>query len=259
MMSLYLTALEGDIMSKYIPGNHKHLTASDRLYIERALNDGISFKEIARYLCKDPSTISKEVRTHRLSDFYPGRGLFLNAKNFCIHRFHCQKKNVCGKIVLCDIKCTSCPSCNQHCKDFVKERCQKLDHVPYVCNGCDKGHARCTIPHKYHYDALFADRRYRETLRDSRSGINLSKKELHHIDEVVTPLIWQGHSPYQIVVEHPELGLSVRSIYQYIELGLLTGRNIDLKRKVKFKARKCHKTQITNREVFHGRLYSDFQ
>ena len=259
MMSLYLTAVEGDIMSKYIPGNHKHLTASDRLYIERALNDGISFKEIARYLCKDPSTISKEVRTHRLSDFYPGRGLFLNAKNFCIHRFHCQKKNVCGKIVLCDIKCTSCPSCNQHCKDFVKERCQKLDHVPYVCNGCDKGHARCTIPHKYHYDALFADRRYRETLRDSRSGINLSKKELHHIDEVVTPLIWQGHSPYQIVVEHPELGLSVRSIYQYIELGLLTGRNIDLKRKVKFKARKCHKTQITNREVFHGRLYSDFQ
>ena len=44
-------------MSKYIPGNHKHLTASDRLYIERALNDGISFKEIARHLCKDPSTI----------------------------------------------------------------------------------------------------------------------------------------------------------------------------------------------------------
>lgn len=243
MMSLYLTAVEGDIMSKYIPGNHKHLTASDRLFIERALNDGISFKEIACCLCKDPSTISKEVRSRRLSDFYPGRGLFLNAKNFCIHRFHCQKKNVCGKIVLCDIKCTSCPSCNQHCKDFVRERCTRLDRAPYVCNGCDKGHARCTIPHKYHYDALFADRRYRETLRDSRSGINLSKNELHRIDSIVTPLIWQGHSPYQIVVEHPELGLSVRSIYQYIELGLLTGRNIDLKRKVKFKARKCHKSQ----------------
>lgn len=62
MMSLCLTAVEGDIMRKYIPGNHKHLTATDRLYIERALNDGISFKEIARYLCKDPSTISKVVR-----------------------------------------------------------------------------------------------------------------------------------------------------------------------------------------------------
>lgn len=243
-------------MNKYIPGNHKHLTASDKLYIERALNDGCSFKVIARWLCKDPSTISREVRSHRLSDFYPGRGPFLDAKNFCIHRFHCQKKNVCGKIILCDIKCTSCPSYNQHCRDFVKARCHRLDRAPYVCNGCGKGHARCTIPHKYHYDALFADRRYRETLRDSRSGISLSKKELLRIDAVVTPLIRQGHSPYQIVVAHPELGLSVRSIYQYIELGLLTRRNIDLKRKVRCK---CHKTQITNREVFHGRLYSDFQ
>ena len=137
MMSLFLTAVEGDIMSKYIPGNHKHLTASDKLYIERALNVGTSFKEIARYLCKDPSTISKEILAHRLSDFYPGRGLFLNAKNFCIHRFHCQKKNVCGKLILCDIKCTSCPSCNQHCNNFVRERCNRLDRAPYVCK-CHK-------------------------------------------------------------------------------------------------------------------------
>ena len=245
-------------MSKYIPGNHKHLTAADRFYIERQLDAGASFKEIARYLCKDPSTISKEIRSRRLSDFYPGKGLFLNAKNLCVHCYHCQKTNVCEKILLCDIKCRSCPSCNQHCKDFVREHCSRLDHPPYVCNGCDKGHAHCTIPHKYHYDALFADRKYRETLRDSRSGIHLSRTELHRIDAVVTPLIYQGQSPYQIVVEHPELGLSVRSIYQYIELGLLTGRNIDLKRKVKFKARKCHKTQIINREVFHSRLYSDF-
>jgi len=245
-------------MSKYIPGNHKHLTAADRLYVERELNKDSSFKEIARYLCKDPSTISKEVRAHRLSDYYPGRGLFLNAKNFCTHRFHCKKTNVCNKIILCDIKCTSCPSCNLHCKDFEKEHCSRLTKAPYVCNGCDKGHAHCTVPHKYHYDARFADRKYRETLSDSRSGVNLSRTQLREIDKVVTPLLFQGQSPYQIVVEHPELGLSVRTIYQYIELGLLLGRNIDLKRKVKFKARKCHKTQITDREVFNGRLYSDF-
>ena len=199
-------------MSKYIPGNHKHLTAADRLYIERELNKDSSFKEIARYLCKDPSTISKEVRAHRLSDYYPGRGLFLNAKNFCTHRFHCKKTNVCNKIILCDIKCTSCPSCNLHCKDFEKEHCSRLTKAPYVCNGCDKGHAHCTVPHKYHYDARFADCKYRETLSDSRSGVNLSRTQLREIDKVVTPLLFQGQSPYQIVVEHPELGLSVRTI-----------------------------------------------
>ena len=42
-------------MSKYIPGNHKHLTAEDRLYIGKSLDNGTSHKDIARYLCKDPS------------------------------------------------------------------------------------------------------------------------------------------------------------------------------------------------------------
>lgn len=46
-------------MSKYIPGNQKHLTLEDRKYIEKSLNAGCSFKDIARYLCKDPATISK--------------------------------------------------------------------------------------------------------------------------------------------------------------------------------------------------------
>ena len=56
------------IMSKYIPGNQKHLTLNDRIYIENELAKGTSFKDIAASLCKDPTTISKEVRAHRISD-----------------------------------------------------------------------------------------------------------------------------------------------------------------------------------------------
>ena len=63
-------------MIKYIPGNQKHLTLEDRIYIENELNKGTSFKDIARFLCKDPTTISKEVRAHRLSDWYH-KGTFL--------------------------------------------------------------------------------------------------------------------------------------------------------------------------------------
>lgn len=83
-------------MSKYIPGNQKHLSLEDRKYIERSLNSGCSFKDIARFLCKDPTTISKEVKLHRVSDWYH-KGSFLNAHNFCIHRYHCRKTNACGK------------------------------------------------------------------------------------------------------------------------------------------------------------------
>ena len=244
-------------MSKYIPGNQKHLTLNDRIYIENELAKGTTFKDIAAFLCKDPTTISKEVRAHRLSDWYH-KGTFYNAKNFCIHRYHCKKTNACGKILLCGIKCASCPTCNQTCKDFKKERCKRLDKAPYVCNGCTKKINHCTIAHKYYYNGRAADRKYRELLISSRSGINMTKHQLHQKDQIISPLIEQGQSPYQILTNHPELDMSVRSMYTYIDKGLFTARNIDLKRQAKFKPRKCHKTQITDRSVFTDRTYSDF-
>ena len=200
-------------MSKYIPGNQKHLSLQDRIYIQNELSKGSSFKDIARFLCKDPTTISKEVKSRRLSDWWH-KGTFYNAHNFCIHRYHCKKKNACGKIVLCGVKCASCPTCNQTCPDFEKERCNRLDRAPYVCNGCTKLINHCTIA--------------------------------------------QGQSPYQIITNHPELDMSVRTVYTYLDMGLFTSRNIDLKRKVKFKPRKVHKTQISDWKVFTGRTYSDF-
>ena len=193
-----------------------------------------------------------------MSDWYH-KGTFYNAKNFCIHRYHCKKTNACGKVVLCGVKCASCPTCNQTCKDFEKERCSRLDKAPYVCNGCPERINHCTIAHKYTYNARFSERKYREKLSDSRAGINLTKHELRKKDRIISPLIEQGQSPYQIVTNHPELDLSVRTVYSYLDQGLFTARNVDLKRKVKFKPRKCHKTQITNRTVFINRTYQDFQ
>ena len=245
-------------MSKYIPGNQKHLTIEDRIYIQNELDKGTSFKDIARFPCKDPTTISKAAKARRASDWFH-KGTFLNAKNFCTKRFRCKKTNACNKILLCGVKCASCPTCNQTCPDFQKERCSKLDRAPYVCNGCSKKINHCTIAHKYTYNARFADRKYRECLKDSRSGIAMTRQELHKKDKIITPLIDQGQSPYQIVANHPELNLSVRSVYNYLDMGLLTARNVDLKRKVKFKPRKVHKSQISDRRVFNGRTYADFQ
>ncbi|GEM_PF-3367047 len=94
-------------MSKLIPGNQKHLTLQDRLFIEESLDAGVSFKDIAKYLCKDPTTISKEIRAHRLS-VWRDHGLFVNMKNFCVRRYSCRKTNACGKLILCGVRCASC-------------------------------------------------------------------------------------------------------------------------------------------------------
>ena len=246
-------------MSNLIPGNQKHLTLDDRKFIEDSLNEGLSFKEIAKYLCKDPTTISKEIRLHRVDDIQPKR-IFNNPHNFCTRRFRCKRTNVCEKIILCDIKCSSCNKCNQVCKSFVKESCLRLDRAPYVCNGCDKPLHRCSIPHKYRYDAVFAQRKYEELRTSSRIGVNLTKHQALQMNAVVAPLIEQGQSPYVIVTNHPELGISVKTLYNYIEQGVLLTRNIDLKRKVKFRLRKDDsKPSIRNREVFIGRTYADFK
>lgn len=249
----------GTAMSKLIPGNQKHLTLNDRLYIETSLNDGLSFKEISKFLCKDPTTISKEVRLHRNMNTW-NHGSFNNPSNFCIHRFRCRKKNVCEKLFLCDRLCRSCSKCNQTCKGFERETCNRLQKAPFVCNGCENPRNRCTIATKYDYDAHFAQRQYEELLVRSRQGLNLSKSDCRKMDKVVSPLIENGQSPYMIVTNHPELNVCVKTIYNYIDAGVFTARNVDLKRKTRFKPRKgCHKTQIKNREVFINRTYDDFK
>ena len=116
-----LTAVEGELSWANIFQVIKNILLSKTA---STLNSGCSFKDIARYLCKDPTTISKEIKLHRLSDWYH-KGSFNNAHNFCIHRYHCQKVNACGKIILCGVKCTTCPTCNQTCPDFRKEGCNQ--------------------------------------------------------------------------------------------------------------------------------------
>ena len=88
-------------MSKFIPGNQKHLTLKNRIYIENELNKGTSLKDIARFLRKDPTTISKEARAHRLSDWYH-KGTFYNAKNsvftaFTVRRLTPAERSSCAE------------------------------------------------------------------------------------------------------------------------------------------------------------------
>ena len=66
------------------------------------------------------------------------------------------------------------------------------------------------------------DRKYKECLSQSRAGINMTRHELHQEDMVITPLIFQGQSPYQIITNHPELDISVRTLYSYLDKGILT-------------------------------------
>lgn len=81
---------------------------------------------------------------------------------------------------------------------------------------------------------------------------DFTKHELREKSNIISPLIEQGQSPDQIAANHPELCMSVRTLYTYIDQGLFTARNIDLKRKVEFKPRKVHKIQSQTVRFLRG-------
>ena len=162
--------------------NQKHLTLEDRNYIEQALNQDMTFKEIGKFLSKDPTTIAKEIKKHRERK-EPNR--FNGCGNICKKRFSCRRKYVCGKN--CNTLCFKCSRCNQYCSEFEEDICNSLKNAPYVCNSCSSKSA-CRLV-KYYYRALPAHNQYSNTLSVARQGIHLSNDELCKLDDIVSPLI----------------------------------------------------------------------
>lgn len=91
-------------------------------------------------------------------------------------------------------------------------------HSICACNHCEKI-SHCKLDH-YFYNANNAHEAYLFHLSDSRQGVNLSKAECSIIAQTITKPLKAGQSLYQILTNHPELGVSVRSLYTYIEDGV---------------------------------------
>lgn len=233
------------------------MTLDDRIVIEKELGQQRSLRSIAIQLGKDPTTISKEIKKHRS---FQEHNHFNESKNKCALLKDCRKKNICGTFApVCQKMCRLCNHCNSHCKDFVPRsyHCPKLDKAPFVCNGCSRK-SGCHLD-KFYYRATTAHRRYRTVLVESRAGINISPEALTSLDELVTPLVLQGQSPYMILQNHPEIPCSEKTLYNYIESGALSVKNINLPKKVKYKIRSSRSSIATDKAIYEGRTYKDLQ
>lgn len=244
-------------MCKAVQRNQKHLTFEERIEIERQISLGSTIKAIAASLSKDPTTISKELKRGRSPKPH---NTFNEPPNRCALFSECTRRRVCDEgSSRCRKACRNCSRCNAVCSDFVPRSyaCLKLSRAPFVCNGCvEKGYCKLD---KFYYRANIAHKRYRTILVESREGINITKEKLEELDAIVSPLILQGQSPYLICLNHPELELSEKTLYNYIAIGALSVKNLDLAKKVKYKLRRPHKSEIVDRSIFQQRTYADFQ
>lgn len=216
-----------------------HLTVQERIIIEKGIENGSTKAAIALTIGKDKSTVGKEIKKHR------------ELVHKSSYKINCANMKNCSHNHVCD-----------NCADFKPFTCNRRDRSPGACNGCSK-YSHCRYD-KYRYKADFSHKKYREDLVDSRTGINMSYEECKAMADIIVPLIKAGHSPYHIVTNHPELNISEKTLYNYIENGIFREfglLDIDLRIKTKRKIAKKASNKYKKREdkkYLNGRTYDDF-
>lgn len=239
-----------EAMAKY-----KHLTLKERIEIQSHLDRNLHFNEIAKLLGKDASTISKEVKRNLVikKTGHGGQGYNPCARIDDCHELFACPRRLCYKAK----RCSTCGKCIEHCPRFVYKECPKLSKTPYCCNGCEKRY-RCHLTKRL-YDAEEANNNYKQKLSESRKGFLISMEEAGRIGDLLYPLIYQGHSVYHAcLVLKDQLMLSEKTIYSYIEGGVLNIKNIDLPRKVRYRQRKKPREFKVDKGCRIGRSYDNY-
>ncbi len=237
----------------------RHLTLTDRIYIEQELVRGSSFTEIGKALGKDPSTISKEVKLHyEIREASP----YIYRCNNCANYSTCDIQHMCGR-KSCGRLCKHCYTFNHNsvCPSATMINCTVPFKPPYVCNACDSRNICHLEKHVYH--AKKAQAEYEEKLVSSRVGINLTPSELEKLDAMISPLIKRGQPLSHIFAVHADdIPVCRRTLYNYLDQRVFEARNIDLHRRVRYKKRRSRNKPIDNnhRQIYRNkRTYKDFE
>ena len=203
------------------PKKHKHMTLDDRIEIQECLDHGMTFKEIARRVGKDQTTISKEVKKHITVN--PGEQI--------------ERTDSSGTPIM-------------------RPPCPELLKAPFVCNPCKKRRGRCAFQ-KQLYLAKNAQITYEALLSEAREGIPLTKDAFYEADAIISNGIKRGQHLYHIMQTN-NIGISQATAYRHLHRGYLSVSKMDFPRVVKFKQRKSCHTEYIPRASKVGRTYDDF-
>lgn len=231
----------------------KHLDKSDRRLIERYLKDSFSIRRIADMLGVNPSTISREIKSHKIKH--------TPEHCDCTNYFGCRRHKACksSNSEPCEKLCRTCSKAKTHCNAYVQEVCDRAKaNGTGVCNFCDKKY-NCRHT-RYIYKAKKAQEEADLALVNCRRGRDLSEERLNRINDIVTPCVRNGQSIYHIMQSHGEqLGISESTLRRMINDCQLETKNIDLRdavtRKRRRKRSKGYKKMTVIKE---GHKYNDF-
>lgn len=239
----------------------KQLSLSERIIIENMVRQDFSFASISRNLDRSASTIAREVLHYRC---FTSR-LPLSGENDCIRQSSCQRNTLCPDVGIHGCfasRCKRCPEgiiCTSICNSYESVQCDLLDKPPYVCSNCKMQKGCKKI--KAYYSAHKANAAHHQSIKRAHSGVRKTPAELREIAAIIEPLIAKGQSLHHICTTHgDELGISERTLYNYIDQSVFKIRNIDLPQKVVYRQRRPKKV-LTKIEYQYrqGRTYEDFK
>lgn len=230
---------------------NKHLTIEDRIVIQNGLEAGRTFASMGRQIGVPTSTVTREVKANRTRVVPKGR-----TWNLCAMKRECDLSGICGKA--CSLAaCKGCArvNCNDVCPWFEERRCELIERAPYVCGDCHR-RPNCGF-RQAEYRAVDAQLAHAKRLVESREGVSLTPAQLESLVSLVRRRLRQGWSIAAIWAVHgDQLPVSERTMYSYIDAGVMGLANIDLPKKVKYKPRKAISGyRPVDRD---GRSYSDF-
>lgn len=229
---------------------------SERTAIEAGIYRRASFSQIAKEIGSTARSVSAEIRRNRTLSIAPK----FNGKD-CRFAAECTRQCVCGDF-LCRQECAFCRKidCRTLCPAYSPLSCMRIQSPPYVCNVCQLRRG-CVCDRAYYVATqahAVAMRRYSE----SRSKPQTHGDELAALDKLVTPLIKKGQPLTHIYSTHRDkIPVSERTLYRYIDAGMLGVGNLDLRRKVSYRQRRKQKKAIdtiTNKKFRETRTYEDF-
>ena len=237
-------------------GSMSRIGLSERTAIEAGIYAKYSFEEMGKKIDKAARFISEEIRRNRTLV----QGEKPNGKD-CVYAGECKRHELCGK-PKCTRRCAGCSEadCRTLCSRYDSSPCSLLSRPPYVCNVCQR-RRKCKADRAY-YIAQQADAAAKRRYSIARSGPQIRGTELEALNQLVTPLIKRGQPLTHIFSEHQnEIPVSQRTLYHYIDSGLLSAGNLDLRRKVGYRPRKKKQEPtdaFLNQKYRKDRTYEDF-
>lgn len=232
------------------------MTLSDRIAIEAGIYARKNLTEIAKTIHKSRRHVSEEIRRNGTKT--PGEHPY---GKICRNATGCRRKGLCEKADCLRICCTCLEvDCQRVCSTFQDSACKQLEKPPYVCNVCTQ-RRKCKLDRIY-YIAQQADAVAKRRYAQARSKPQIHGADLVALDALVTPLIRKGQPLAHIYAEHAEeLPVSQRTLYHYIDEGVLSVGNLDLRRKVSYRPRRKKKEPTEgalNQKYRQERTYEAF-